>query len=106
MRHDHLHDMIKGWFVGDFAPAVLRSDACEVAVKHYREGDREAAHYHRVATEITVIVAGRARMCGRDWEAGDIVTVDPGETTDFTALSDVTTVVVKSPSRPDDKFAA
>ena len=35
MKHAKLADMVKGWFVGDFAPVVLRSADVEVAVKHY-----------------------------------------------------------------------
>lgn len=104
MRHSRLGDMTKGWFVGDFKPAVAFCDACEVAIKHYVKGSHEAAHYHRVATEITAIVSGQARMFGQDWSAGDIITIEPGEITDFTAISDVVTVVVKMPSAPDDKF--
>jgi hypothetical protein len=104
MRHDRLETMVKGWFVGDFDPAAIRSEHCEVAIKHYAAGDHEAAHYHAVATELTAIVSGRVRMLGREWGAGDIVTVEPGEATDFSALTDVVTVVVKLPSAKDDKF--
>jgi len=104
MKHDRLESMIKGWFVGDFAPVALRSAHCEVAIKHCAAGDHEAAHYHAVATELTAIVSGRVRMLGREWGAGDILTIEPGEATDFTALTEVVTVVVKLPSAKDDKF--
>lgn len=103
MRHDRLDDMTKGWFVGDFVPAAIQTKECEVAVKHYRSGDFEAEHYHSVVTEVTVIVSGEARMFERIWRAGDIVTIGPGEATSFLAVTDVTTVVVKLPSAPDDK---
>ena len=106
MRHDRLERMTKGWFVGNFSPHVLQSTDCEVAIKHYTAGDYEAAHYHKVATEITAIVSGSVRMLGGDWSAGDILTIEPGETTDFLALTDCVTVVVKAPSAPDDKFLA
>lgn len=103
MRHDRLVDMTKGWFVGDFLPVAVRTSECEVAVKIYRSGDFEDAHYHSIATEVTVIVSGEARMFERIWRAGDIVTIEPGEATAFLALTDVTTVVVKLPSAPNDK---
>lgn len=106
MRHDRLEAMTKGWFVGDFQPTALHSTACEVAIKHYREGDHESAHHHKIATEITAIVSGRVRMLGAEWGPGDILTIEPGETTDFLALTDVVTVVVKTPSAPDDKYAS
>lgn len=99
-----LSDMTNGWFVGDFAPTVLHSEAAEVAVKTYRAGSIEARHLHKVATEVTLILSGRARMNDLELEAGDIVRIEPGHDTDFEALTDVTTVVVKTPSVAGDKY--
>jgi hypothetical protein len=96
--------MVKGWFVGDFAPSALRSAACEVAIKHYRAGDREALHHHRIAAEVTAIVSGEVRMRGRVFGPGDIVVLEPGEATEFEALTDTVNVVVKLPSLRDDKY--
>ena len=104
MKHDLLSNMTRGWFVGDFLPAVARSKDCEVAIQRFRAGDKEAVHHHRVATEITVILSGEAIMFGRHCRDGDIVTIEPGEATSFEAITDVTTVVVKLPSVAGDKF--
>ncbi|MBF6033285.1 hypothetical protein H8F23_08490 [Pseudomonas sp. P155] len=104
MKSDRLESMVKGWFVGAFSPSVLNTDACEVAVKRYTQGDSEGAHYHKIATEITVVVEGTVRMCGREWTAGDIITIAPGEATDFLSITDSITVVVKHPGALDDKF--
>lgn len=104
MKRAHVEEMVRGWFVGNFAPAVLRSEAVEVGIKSYREGDQEPLHYHKVATELTAIVSGRVRMFGAEWGPGDIVTVEPGDETDFLALTDAVTVVVKVPSVADDKY--
>jgi anti-sigma factor ChrR (cupin superfamily) len=99
-----LDDMTKGWFVGNFDPAVLRTDAAEVAVKSYCAGNQEPKHLHKVAIEVTLIVSGEVRMSGTRYIAGDIIRIDPGEATDFEALTDVTTVVIKLPSVEGDKF--
>lgn len=104
MKHAKLSEMVKGWFVGGFNPAAHSTDACEVAVKQYKAGDKEETHYHKVATEITLVLSGRVRMAGREWGAGDIVVLEPGEATDFEALSDAINVVVKTPGALDDKF--
>lgn len=106
MKHARLETMVKGWFIGDFDPAVLRSKDCEVAVKHYKAGDREDTHHHRVATEITVIISGEVMMLGKRWSAGDIVVIEPNEATDFVALTDTVNVVVKLPSVTGDKYPA
>lgn len=104
MKNARLDEMTKGWFVGAFEPTLLHTNDCEVAVKQYKQGDKEGAHYHRIATEITVIVTGHVRMAGREWHAGDIVLLEPGEVSDFEALSDTVTVVVKHPGASNDKY--
>lgn len=92
-----------GWFVGNFEPSVLKLAECEIAVKRYRAGDREAAHVHRLATELTLIVSGRVTMNDEAFGEGDIIELAPGEAGEFRALEDAVTVVVKSPSVPSDK---
>ncbi len=97
-------DMNRGWFVGDFESAVFRSKDCEVALQKYKEGDSEPKHVHKVATELTLIASGKVLMNGIEYGEGDIVVMEPGDATDFKALTDVTNVVVKLPSLPSDKY--
>lgn len=104
MRHARLEAMTKGWFVGSFDPTALATDACEVAVKHYHAGDTEALHHHKVATEITLVLAGRIRMAGREWGPNDIIVLEPGEASEFEALTDAVNVVVKTPGALNDKY--
>lgn len=104
MYVDDLRRMIGGWFVGDFEPSAYRTGMFEVAVKEYAAGDSEKCHIHRVATELTVIVRGRVRMKGSDYGAGAIVVIEPDDPTDFVALEDTITVVVKTPSVHGDKY--
>jgi hypothetical protein len=106
MKHDRLEKMVKGWFVGAFRPTAHSTEACEVAVKHYCAGEKESAHHHKVATEVTLVLSGEVRMMGRTWRDGDIITLNPGETTDFEAITDAVTVVVKTPSISGDKYLA
>ena len=99
-----LSDMVRGWFIGDFSPSLLRTEAVEVAVKNYTAGDRAETHYHKVATEYTVVISGRIKMFGSEWKSGDIIVVEPNEWSDFVALTDSTTVVVKLPGEKNDKY--
>ena len=104
MKHFQLENMVRGWFVGNFFPSAFTTNSCEVGIKMYKKGDYEKEHFHKIATEITVLVSGSVRMCNQEWNSGDIVVVEPGESTDFTALSDALTVVVKVPGVLDDKY--
>ncbi len=104
MELDQLSRFTKGWFVGKFAPTLIETGDVEVAIKHYRAGESEPRHHHRVATEITAIVSGTVRMNGRDIGAGEIVKIAPGVSADFAALTDAVTVVVKHPGASNDKY--
>ena len=50
MKISKLSKMKKGWFVGDFNPTLIKTQSAEVAVKHYKKGDSEECHYHKIAT--------------------------------------------------------
>lgn len=104
MEKFNLEDMVKGWFVGNFEPSSFKTSEFEVAIKKYAAGESETTHFHKIATEITVVVSGRVSMCGSDWGPGSIIKLSPGEETNFLAYEDTLTVVVKSPSVIGDKF--
>ncbi len=104
MKIGKLRDMKRGWFIGDFEPSLLKTRDCEVAVKSYRHGDHEGKHFHKIATEFTVIIQGKVRMFNQVFSAGDIVVCEPGDATDFEALDDTVNVVVKVPGASQDKY--
>ncbi|MCW7552199.1 hypothetical protein NX722_05960 [Endozoicomonas gorgoniicola] len=104
MKTENLENMINGWFIGDFEPTLIKTTDVEVAVKEYSKGDNEALHHHKIATEVTVVMTGRVRMNGKEYEKGDIIVVEPMEATDFEALEDSLTTVVKYPGATNDKY--
>ena len=105
MKVSKLDSMIKGWFVGNFEPSLYKTKDVEIAVKFYKKGDYEQKHYHKIATEITVITSGSVMMNGIVYKKGDIVIMEPGEATDFKCLEENTqNVVVKIPGANNDKY--
>ena len=105
MKVAKLNDMFKGWFIGNFEPTLYKTNDCEVAVKYYKKGDYEGKHHHKIATEYTCIISGKVRMNGVEYNAGDIIVMEPGESTDFECLEDNTVnVVVKMPGANNDKY--
>jgi len=104
MKSFSLEKMIGGWFVGGFTPTSFSTKACEVAVKRYSKGDKEGKHYHKIATEITLVLEGQVKMFDQVWNEGDIISIEPNEATAFEALEDTITVVVKIPGALDDKY--
>ena len=104
MKISKLDEMTKGWFIGNFEPSLYKTNDCEVAVKSYKAGEYEDKHFHKIATEFTVIIKGTVKMFGREFSEGDIVVVEPGDSTDFFAVTDVMNLVVKIPGANDDKY--
>lgn len=96
--------MKRGWFIGNFEPSMYKTEAVEVAVKNYVAGDCEEEHYHKIATEFTVILSGEMKMNEKVFVEGDIVKILPGEKVRFECIQPGQTVVVKLPGVIDDKY--
>jgi anti-sigma factor ChrR (cupin superfamily) len=94
----------KGWFIGNFEPSLFNTDQFEVALKEYIPGDYEPTHYHKVATEYTVIITGIVIMNDEQYFPGDIIIMEPGEVTDFSAVTEAKCMVVKVPCVQGDKY--
>lgn len=93
-----------GWVVGNFEPSLIRTDQLEVAIKYYQKGQVERLHHHKIATEWTIVIEGRVKMREREYFKGDIIEIQPGESTSFRAFEDSVTVVIKTPSIIGDKY--
>jgi beta-phosphoglucomutase len=104
IRMARLNEMIKGYFVGNFYPSILQTDSFECGIKVYKKGDKEGLHFHKIATEITVVISGKVIMCNREIKTGEMILMEPGIETSFEALEDTITCVIKTPSNNNDKF--
>ena len=104
MKTYKLQQFTRGWLVGDFEPNIIRTKDFEFMVRSYKEGEKEQAHIHKIADEITVIVSGVFSMNGNIVTAGDIVHLLPGDATDFICIESGSTAVVKTPSVMNDKY--
>lgn len=96
--------MIKGWFIGNFEPSLYKTNDVEVGIKKYNAGDYENSHFHKIATEFTVIISGTVEMNGVQYFENEIIKIIPGVITNFKAITDVITVVVKLPGANNDKY--
>lgn len=99
----NLTEYTKGWLVGDFDPAIIKSKDIEVGVKEYRKGDFETSHVHNIITEYTIVLTGKVKMLDQVFDKGQIIKIEPGIYTSFEAIEDCITLVIKTPSIPSDK---
>jgi quercetin dioxygenase-like cupin family protein len=104
MKINNLKNFIRGWFIGDFNPTLLNTKNFEIAVKRYKAGDYEPYHVHKIGTEYTLIISGEVDMNNIHYQTDDIIVTEPGEYTDFRAITDAVNVVIKVPCIKGDKY--
>src|SRR3989338_3445097 len=104
MKTYKLKDYTRGRIIGDITPVILQTKAFEFCAKDYKAGDSEAAHVHKVATEISVIVTGSFKMNDTLLKKGDVLVMEPNDVGQFSCLEDGSIAVVKVPSVKGDKY--
>jgi len=104
MLKEKLSNMTRGWFIGDFEPSLLKTKYFEVGILTHKKGEEWPEHYHKIATEYTVLISGSMTICGELIEAGTIFILEPNEIADPVFHEDCTVVVVKTPSVIGDKY--
>lgn len=100
----NLSDMSGGWFVGDFLPSSFKTKDFEVCYKKHKKGEEWPIHYHRISTEINLLVRGKMIIQNKTIIGGNIFILHPFEIADPEFLEDCEVVVIKTPSVPGDKF--
>ncbi len=96
--------MVGGWFVGNFEPSAFKTASAEVCYKIHPKGEKWDKHYHRIATEINLMVRGKISINGEIFKPGEIFLIEPNEIVSPEFLEDCELVVVKVPSVSGDKY--
>ena len=104
MLKEKLSNMTRGWFIGDFEPSVLKTKDFEVGILTHKKGEEWPKHYHKIATEYTVLLSGSMTICGELIEPGTIFILEPNEIADPIFHEDCSVIVVKTPSVIGDKY--
>jgi len=99
-----IDEFFKGWLVGNFEPALVKTTDIEVGLKSYISGDNEPLHVHKLTTEWTCVIRGIVEMNDVIYSTGDIIEILPGIATKFRCIDDATTLVIKTPSITTDKY--
>lgn len=105
MEITKFEDYKGGWFVGDFSPSALKTDLFEVCYKIHQAGEKWETHYHKIGTEINYLIEGEMIIQGVKLTSGDVFVIKPYEVADPVFLSECKLVVVKTPSKTNDKYA-
>ena len=103
-RHKLSESGDRGWFIGQFDRAIHKTDACEVSYQINRQGDISEPHYHKIATEVTLVISGSVWVNGEIFCDGEMFVLEPGEVAEVEYLEDTASVVVKTPGPLNDKY--
>ena len=94
----------RGWFVGDFDRAVVRTKNFEVCWQGNPAGAKDTPHLHKIITELQLITRGRMIINGVEFGPGEIYVSEPGEEYRAEYIEDTEVVAIKFPSVPGDKY--
>ena len=102
LRHSDSGD--RGWFIGDFAQAVVKTKDFEACWQQNAAGVKDTPHYHKVTTEVQLLTRGRMIVNGVEFGPGDICIIEPGDHYYGEYLEDTEVFAIKFPSVPSDKY--
>lgn len=105
MKITKITDYHRGWFVGNFEPSMFNTDQFEVGVLQHKKGEEWPCHYH-TGHEINYLLSGKMVIQDTIITSGDVFMFEPYEIANPKFLEDCTVVVVKTPSKPGDKYTA
>lgn len=92
----------RGWYIGPFDRALVKTEAAEVCHRVDAQGV-SPAHYHSRCSETILFISGQAVVNDSPVSAGDVVVFQPGEVNRTVYLTDCSVVTVKIPAGGDDK---
>jgi hypothetical protein len=104
MKVRNINEFTKGWFVGDFTPAVFQSKDFEIGHHKHRRSEKTFPHYHKETTELNYILKGTLMVSGTLLTEGQMWTYEKNEVSDVQFLTDVELIVIRWPSIPSDKY--
>ncbi|NBO22131.1 hypothetical protein EBU94_02160 [bacterium] len=104
MNISKIDDYVRGWYVGDFQPSCYRTSHFEVGLNSHRQNEKWPIHFHKISTEINLLIEGEMTINGKKIESGDIFILEPNEIADPVFLTDCKILVVKTPSVKNDKY--
>lgn len=103
MKIFNADQFIGGWFVGDFDATAYRTKEFEVSYKTHHAGEFWESHYHDLADEINYLISGSMEIGGVQLTAPCVFVITRGEISRPVFHTDVSLIVVKTPSVPGDK---
>lgn len=94
----------RGWFLGNFQPSIFQTKEFEVAILTHTKGEYWPEHYHKIATEINVLLEGKMSVNGIEINVNDIFVFEPNESSAPIFYENCKVLCIKTPSVIGDKY--
>ena len=95
---------VRGWFIGDFEPSIIRTKTWEVALLRHSKGEKWDFHYHAQADEVNVLLNGRMMLNGHEIRSRNVFTIPKKQIACPLFLEDCLILCIKTPSVIGDKI--
>jgi dTDP-glucose pyrophosphorylase/mannose-6-phosphate isomerase-like protein (cupin superfamily) len=99
-----IDQFIRGWFIGDFTPSIVRTNLFEIAMLTHKKDERWDYHYHMVADETNVLIKGSMKINNKIIKTGDIFVIGKNQVTCPQFDEDCNVLCIKVPSVIGDKY--
>ena len=95
---------VRGWFIGDFEPSILRTKTWEMALLKHSKNEKWDFHYHAQADEVNVLLSGRMMLNGHEIRSRNMFTIPKKQIACPLFLEDCMILCIKTPSVIGDKI--
>jgi choline kinase len=96
-------NMVRGWFIGDFLPSILRTQEFEVGFGDHFVNQKWPYHIHDDMEEYNYVLEGSLQLSGIDYHTGDFFMFERGTPAIPSFATHCKIVCIKSPSVRGDK---
>ncbi len=114
MDKRNLNEFTNGWIVGNFTPAIINCENCEVGIQTWSVGDYSQPHVHLITNETNIVLDGmvefKIQKINSDQPAeiirlnkNEILTIPSGYVARFLSITDSRMLVIKDQSKQYDK---
>jgi hypothetical protein len=104
MKISKIDDYVRGWYVGNFQPSCYQTSQFEVGLNVHKKDEKWPMHFHKISTEINLLLEGEMIVNNKKLNSGDIFILEPNEVADPVFLTDCKIIVIKTPSVSNDKY--
>lgn len=98
------NDYIRGWLIGNFIPSIEKTIDYEVGYLQHSKSSFWNFHFHKISTEINILVKGKMIINNIIYEKDDIFIINNNVISCPIFIDDCELICIKIPSVPNDKY--